>query len=181
MKAIILALIFFTIVTSIFLAVGVPDFQDLGHVSSGSSLNTNLNPSSLESKLSRALENVKAMQKTINNSSAMNLTANNSSSINSSVLSSADINLTDGSQTNGVSAAGAAVSMSNGGSGASSISGNSSASPQEVGSNSKASFNGYWGMEAKQGGIGKSDINSRTFLSGGFEVDKTVQFQDRGF
>ena len=49
-----------------------------------------------------------------------------------------------------------------------------------VGSFSKGGFNGYYGMTATRHEIGKSDIDSRMFLSGKFEMDKTVQFQDRG-
>ena len=49
-----------------------------------------------------------------------------------------------------------------------------------VGSFSKGGFNGYYGMTAIRHEIGKSDIDSRMFLSGKFEMDKTVQFQDRG-
>ncbi|MDM7913514.1 MAG: hypothetical protein QUS09_10495, partial [Methanotrichaceae archaeon] len=101
---------------------------------------------------------------------AVNTTADNSTETNTTAINA--------------SAEDGAYSEAEGGSGAAgavSFSGNSSVSPQEVGSNSKASFNGFWGMEASQKGIGKIDISSRTFLSGGFEVDKTVKFQDRGF
>ena len=49
-----------------------------------------------------------------------------------------------------------------------------------VGSFSKGGFNGYYGMTATRHEIGKSDIDSRMFLSGKFEMDKTVQFQDQG-
>ena len=49
-----------------------------------------------------------------------------------------------------------------------------------VGSISKGGFNGYYGMTATRHEIGKSDIDSRMFLSGKFEMDKTVQFQDQG-
>ena len=49
-----------------------------------------------------------------------------------------------------------------------------------VGSFSKGRFNGYYGMTASRHEIGKSDIDSHMFLSGTFEMDKTVQFQDQG-
>lgn len=50
-----------------------------------------------------------------------------------------------------------------------------------VGTSSKTSFNGYFGMTASRHEIGKSDIKSSMLLRGSFEVDKSVQFQDRGF
>ncbi|OPX73986.1 MAG: hypothetical protein A4E44_02201 [Methanosaeta sp. PtaB.Bin018] len=50
-----------------------------------------------------------------------------------------------------------------------------------VGTSTRTSFNGYFGMTASRHEIGKSDIKSSMFLRGGFEVDKSVQFQDRGF
>lgn len=54
------------------------------------------------------------------------------------------------------------------------------ANPQNVGSSSKGKFNGYYGMTASRHEMGKSCINSHTFLSGTFEMDKTVKFQDQG-
>jgi len=51
---------------------------------------------------------------------------------------------------------------------------------QNVGSSSKGSFNGYYGMTASRHEMGKSSINSKMFLSGNFEMDKTVKFQDQG-
>ena len=52
--------------------------------------------------------------------------------------------------------------------------------PEEMGANSRASFKGFYGITASQHEMGKSDIDSRTFLSGTFSMDKTVKFQDRG-
>jgi hypothetical protein len=57
---------------------------------------------------------------------------------------------------------------------------NSSASEQNVGASSRGSFDGYYGMTASRHEMGKSGINSRMFLSGTFEMDKSVKFQDRG-
>lgn len=42
------------------------------------------------------------------------------------------------------------------------------------------SFNGYYGMTASRHEMGKSGIDSRMFLNGTFEMDKTVKFQDQG-
>lgn len=57
---------------------------------------------------------------------------------------------------------------------------NSSAGLQNVGSSTKGSLSGYYGMTASRHEMSKSDIDSRMFLSGTFEMDKTVKFQDRG-
>ncbi|MFZ2472391.1 MAG: hypothetical protein WAW52_10675 [Methanothrix sp.] len=57
---------------------------------------------------------------------------------------------------------------------------NSSAGMQNVGTSSKGSWSGHYGMTASRHEIGKSDINSRMFLSGTFEMDNAVKFQDRG-
>jgi hypothetical protein len=57
---------------------------------------------------------------------------------------------------------------------------NSPAGRQNVGSSSKALFNGYYGMTAIRHEMGKSGIKSKMFLSGNFEMDKTVKFQDQG-
>jgi len=57
---------------------------------------------------------------------------------------------------------------------------NSSAVPQNVGSSSKGNFKGFYGMTDSRHEMGKSGINSHMFLSGTFEMDKTVKFQDQG-
>ncbi|MEI8003348.1 MAG: hypothetical protein WCG94_03335, partial [Methanothrix sp.] len=57
---------------------------------------------------------------------------------------------------------------------------NSSANLPNVGSSSKGSFNGYYGMTASRHEMGKSGIDSRMFLSGNFEMDNAVKFQDQG-
>ncbi len=57
---------------------------------------------------------------------------------------------------------------------------NVSGANENVGSSSKALFNGYYGMTASRHEMGKSGIKSKMFLSGNFEMDKTVKFQDQG-
>jgi hypothetical protein len=52
---------------------------------------------------------------------------------------------------------------------------------QNVGSSSQGSFKGFYGMTASRHEIGKSGIDSSMFLSGTFEMDKSVKFQDQGF
>lgn len=54
------------------------------------------------------------------------------------------------------------------------------AEPGGIGANSRANFKGFYGITASQHEVGKNDIDSRTFLSGTFSMDKTVKFQDRG-
>jgi hypothetical protein len=44
----------------------------------------------------------------------------------------------------------------------------------------RSSFSGYYGMTASRHEMGKSGINSKMFLSGSFEMDKSVKFQDQG-
>ena len=61
------------------------------------------------------------------------------------------------------------------------LSGNLSAGQQGVASDSKAGFNGYYGITASRHEMGKSDIRSSMQLNGAFDVDKSVKFQDRGF
>lgn len=170
--------------------VGSPDFKGLNSWSPGG--NVNVNTKSMEMKMAEAIQGLSAMQKSglhgdsfgirngignaINNSSLDNLSAINSSSFNTSAL-----NLSAANTTAINASASKTSSDAKEGFGAAAFSGSSTASSQGVGSSSKANFNGFWGMEASQKGMGKSGINSRMFLSGGFEVDKTVQFQDKGY
>ncbi len=109
---------------------------------------------------------------TLSNSTQPNSTGLNSSAVNTSDINVSAINATRGSHQDSKDAPSSA---------AGSLFSNSSASSQGVGADSKASFNGYYGITASRHETGKSDIKSSTFLSGGFDVDKTVQFSDQGF
>jgi len=99
---------------------------------------------------------------TLNNSIPGNSTLNNisinSSLSNSSLLNSSVAKVSDANE----------------------LDANSLAGRQNVGSSSKGNFNGYYGMTATRHEMGKSGINSKMFLSGNFEMDKTVKFQDQG-
>jgi hypothetical protein len=180
MKAIIIALLILVAAESILqAALCSPDFNGMKPWSSGPNVDTK----SIESKLADALQGLSATQKGNNpnsaatiNSSAANLTAINSTSVNSTAVNSTEINTT----AINASEKDADHMELEGSSGSVSLSGSSSASSQGVASDSKASFKGFWGMESNQKVIGKSGINSKTYLSGDFEVDKTVKFQDRG-
>jgi len=45
----------------------------------------------------------------------------------------------------------------------------------QVGDNTRGSFEGFWSMQAKKHSFG-NNINSRTYLSGDFDVDKSIKF-----
>lgn len=96
------------------------------------------------------------------NSTESNLTSANSTLQNSSIISPPGNSSFEGSS--GESGSDATVP-----------------SDQKIGSSSGGRFKGYYGMTAARHEIGKSGISSRMSLSGDFEMDKTVKFQDQGF
>jgi hypothetical protein len=51
---------------------------------------------------------------------------------------------------------------------------------QGIGSSSNAKFDGYYGIKSSQHQMGKNNIDSSTFLSGSFSMEKAVKFQDIG-
>lgn len=51
---------------------------------------------------------------------------------------------------------------------------------QGMGAISSSKFNGYYGITSSQHQMGKNKIDSSTFLSGSFSMEKAVKFQDRG-
>ena len=52
---------------------------------------------------------------------------------------------------------------------------------EKIGSSSKGSISGVYGITASRHEIGKSNIQSKMVLNGTFEMDKSVKFQDQGF
>ncbi len=102
------------------------------------------------------------------NNISINSSLRNSSLLNSSVAKVVDAN-GDRLKSNEAAASDPAK-----------IDANSLSGLQNVGSSSKGSLNGYYGMTASRHEMGKSGINSHMFLSGNFEMDKTVKFQDQG-
>jgi len=50
-----------------------------------------------------------------------------------------------------------------------------------AGASTRGNFKGFYGMTASRHEIGKSSIDSGMFLSGNFEMEKSVRFQDQGF
>lgn len=105
----------------------------------------------------------------LNNSSQNNNSLSNASFIDPSVINASEQNssISKNPAVDGISPKSALLS--------------GSAAPSGMGSSSTGKYNGFYGVEASRHEMGKSDIKSKTFLSGGFEVDKTVQFQDRDF
>ncbi len=64
--------------------------------------------------------------------------------------------------------------------GGSTITDGTEVSPQEIGTSTKGVSNGFWGIQASKHVMGQSDIKSKMFLSGNFDVDKTVKFSNQG-
>jgi len=51
---------------------------------------------------------------------------------------------------------------------------------QQIGGSVSGAINGFWGLQSSKHEMGGNNINSRTFLKGDFNVDKSVSFSDRG-
>ncbi len=117
----------------------------------------------------------KAEQAEMSESLSLNSTLNNSASGNSTSFNSPSSNLTH----NNISINSSLVNSSLLNSPTAQVA-DANEDRQNVGSSIRGSPNGYYGMTASRHEIGKSGINSRTFLSGNFEMDKTVKFQDQG-
>ena len=120
---------------------------------------------SLKPAINPALADLNFGDKPINNSSHQNNSLNNISqnaSQNSS-LDNSTANSKEHAQSNPFEIA----------------EGNSPAG-QNAGASSKGSFKGFYGMTASRREIGKSGIDSNMLLSGNFEMEKSVKFQDQG-
>jgi hypothetical protein len=111
----------------------------------------------------------------VSNTSAINSSFTNSSSANSSSTNSSMANLPVSRNI-----APAPIGSDNEKASGGTLTENSSADPKGIESNSKTNFKGYYGITASQHEIGKNNIDSKTFLSGTFSLDKSVKFQDRG-
>jgi hypothetical protein len=111
----------------------------------------------------------------LSNTSALNSLSTNSSAANSSSINSSMANLPV-SSSRALESEGSDNEKASGGT----LTENSSADPSGIESNSKADFKGYYGITATQHVMGKNNIDSKTFLSGTFSLDKSVKFQDRG-
>jgi len=121
-----------------------------------------------KAKLSRSPSVNLALNNSTLNNISINSSLGNSSLLNSSAVKVADAN-EDRLKSNEVVPSNPAK-----------IDANNLSARQNVGSSSKGSLNGYYGMTATRHEMGKSGIKSKMFLSGNFEMDKTVKFQDQG-
>lgn len=155
------------------------DAASMANLKASSSLASNSNADQVQEKMADALNRLNAWKEdqanktsklpasTQNDKSAFNNSSADNSSLDNSILNSSSLNDT-------LRADSAALNKST-------LSGETSASPQGVATDSKTSFNGYYGITASRHEMGKSDIKSSTQLRGAFEIDKSVKFQDRGF
>jgi hypothetical protein len=142
---------------------------------------SNANVKSLEDKFAESLQDLKASRKAGSPNHADALVASaplaeskenalNNSSSNAAMLNSSTSNsnaFASAANNSSIAAAEAAL-LSNG------------SDQQKVGATATGSFKGFYGLTASRHEMGKSDIRSRMFLSGDFDVDKTVSFTDRG-
>jgi hypothetical protein len=105
----------------------------------------------------------------LNNSSQINNSLNTASIIDPSAINASEQNssLNKNPEMNGIGTK-SALSIS-------------LAAPSKMGSGSAGKYNGFYSVESSRHEMGKSDIQSKMHLSGGFEVDKSVQFQDHNF
>ncbi|MHC1686787.1 MAG: hypothetical protein AB9879_03635 [Methanothrix sp.] len=153
------------------------DATSLANIESPSSLTSNSNADQVQEKMADALNRLSAWREDQANKtsqlaaasegkSALNNSRQDNSELNNSSLNNSSLNDTIRSDS--------ALNRST-------LSGETSASPTGVATDSKTSFNGYYGITASRHEMGKSDIKSSTQLSGAFEIDKSVKFQDRGF
>ncbi len=121
------------------------------------------------------LSSIPSPSSTEANSTEVNSTESNLTSSNSTIDNSSSISPAGNTTLDSASEDQSADRSRNGANDASSPAG-----LQNVGSNTEGRFKGYYGMTASRHEIGKSGINSHMFLSGNFEMDKTVKFQDQG-
>ena len=113
-----------------------------------------------------------------NASSATNVSAINSSTTGISIKSSAS-NTSINSPANNISAAIASAENSSALKSPTLAEGGI-AGQQGMGASTSSKFNGYYGISSSQHQMGKNDIDSSTFLSGSFSMEKSVKFQDIG-
>ncbi len=110
-----------------------------------------------------------------NSSSTNNSSITNSSGANSSSTNSSRANL-PAKSSRALEPEGSDNELASGGT----LTENSTVDPSGIETNSRANFKGYYGITASQHEMGKNDIDSKTFLSGTFALDKSVKFQDSG-
>lgn len=150
------------------------DATSLANIKSPSSLTSNSNADQVQEKMADALNRLSAWREDQANKTSQLAAVSASdgkSALNNSRQDNSELN---NSSLNDTIRADSALNRST-------LSAETSASPKGVATDSKTSFNGYYGITASRHEMGKSDIKSSTQLSGAFEIDKSVKFQDRGF
>lgn len=150
------------------------DAVSLSNIKASSSLTSNSNADQVQEKMADALNRLSAWREDQANKTsqlAAGSASDGKSTLNNSRQDNSELN---NSSLNSTLRADSALNRST-------LSGETSASPKGVATDSKTSFNGYYGITASRHEMGKSDIKSSTQLSGAFEIDKSVKFQDRGF
>jgi hypothetical protein len=164
---------------------GESSLSILGHENSGA-LETGADMKRVEVKMNEALSELEAHRRAaidkkkasdiINtNLSESENNSTNSSAMNSSALNSSVASLpADKAIRSAFSESGEKASSEG------TLNESGYAESEGIGANSRANFKGFYGITASQHEMGKNDIDSRTFLSGTFSMDKTVKFQDRG-
>ena len=155
------------------------DATSLANIRSPSSLTSNSNADQVQEKMADALNRLGAWREDQANKTSQLAAVSASdgkSALNNSRQDYSELNKSslNNSSLNGTIRADSALNRST-------LSSETSASPKGVATDSKTSFNGYYGITASRHEMGKSDIKSSTQLSGAFEIDKSVKFQDRGF
>lgn len=158
-----------------------------------SALNANINLTEVNLTEDNLSASYPAAMNLAPNSTELNRTSINSSLLNNSALN-ANINSTEVNLTDNLSALypaamdlalnSTALNLSaNNSSGSKKVDSTQSGqniATQQIGDCVSGAVNGFWGIQSSQHQMGRNDINSKTFLSGGFEVDKSVKFSDRG-
>ncbi len=146
---------------------------------SSASRSTNIDSITAEgSKASDFLIDAAKLNSSIN--SSINKSSLNNSSLNTSAINSSLLNTSAQNETGGQRIMEGSAGSDSSSSGASMLSDSTQAATQELGTSSRGTSNGFWGIQASKHVMGQSDVKSKMFLSGKFDVDKTVQFTDQG-
>jgi len=161
-------------------ALSIPGYGNSGALASGADtkrIEVMMNEalSSLEAHRRAAIDKKKASGIINTNLSGSENNSTNSSSMNSPALNSSVASLPAENGNRSASSESGKKASSEG-----TLNESGYADLNGIGADSRANFKGFYGITASQHEMGKNDIDSRTFLSGTFSMDKTVKFQDRG-
>lgn len=139
----------------------------------------------MERKIAESLHNIASIspsgssnEGTKDQNQSANGSSTNGSLINGTSINSSAVNLTVNGTSNSSSIQNSSADQD--GSGGIAMADSLSASTQQLGANSKGAVKGFWGIQANQHVMGQKDVKSHMFLSGTFDVDKTVKFSEPG-